>query len=80
MYERIAGIFVVTLLTYAAAGFLFAIPFVIFGVQRIDPEARGTKLGFRLLIIPGITAFWPLILKRWLSGAVEPPLERNPHR
>ncbi len=80
MYERIAGIFLLALLVYAALGFLFAIAFVSFGVQRIDPEAHETKLGFRLLIIPGVTAFWPLMLKRWLSGAVEPPLERNPHR
>ncbi|HSS97463.1 MAG TPA: hypothetical protein VLK33_10555, partial [Terriglobales bacterium] len=76
MYEGIAALFVITLLTYAAVGFLFAIVFVTFGVQKIDPEARGTRLGFRLLILPGVTAFWPLLLKRWVNGVTEPPLER----
>ena len=80
MYERFAGMLVLALSVYAAAGFLFAVAFVSFGVQKIDPEAKGTKFGFHLLVIPGATAFWPLMLKRWLSGAEEPPLERNPHR
>jgi hypothetical protein len=80
MYERFAAGFVIALLTYAALGFLFALAFVSAGVQRIDPEAKGTKLGFRLLIFPGAMAFWPLLLKRWVSGAGEPPLERDPHR
>jgi hypothetical protein len=80
MYERFAAGFVYALLTYAALGLLFALAFVSAGVQRIDPEARGAKFGFRIIIIPGVIAFWPPLLKRWLKGAIEPPLERNPHR
>jgi hypothetical protein len=80
MYERLAAVFVFALLAYAALGFLFAVAFVSSGVTRMDPEAQGTKLGFRLIIIPGVMAFWPLLLKRWIRGATEPPLERNPHR
>jgi hypothetical protein len=80
MYERFAEALVVGLFSYAALGFLFALAFVSRGVQRIDPEAKGTGVGFRLIIIPGVVAFWPLLLSRWLSGATEPPLEGNPHR
>jgi vacuolar-type H+-ATPase subunit I/STV1 len=80
MYERFAAVFVFALLAYAALGFLFAVAFVSFGVTRMDPEARGTKLGFRLLIMPGVMAFWPLLLQRWIGGATEPPAERDPHR
>lgn len=79
MYERFAAGFVYALLTYAVLGVLFALAFVSVGVSKIDPEAQGTKLGFRLIIIPGVIAFWPLLLKR-LNGATEPPLERNPHQ
>jgi hypothetical protein len=80
MYERSATIFVYALEIYAAVGLLFAIVFVSIGVTRIDREAQGTKLGFRLIILPSVAAFWPLLLKRWLSGASEPQSEKNPHR
>lgn len=80
MYEQIANLFVFGLLTYAILGFVFALVFVSFGVQRIDPEAKGAGYRFRLIIVPGTTAFWPMLLKRWLQGAPEPPVERNPHQ
>jgi hypothetical protein len=80
MYERVANLLVLGLLSYAGLGFLFALAFVTLGVQRLDAEARGTGVGFRLIIIPGTIAFWPLLLRRWLRGVAEPPLERNPHR
>ena len=80
MYEQIANLFVIGLLVYATLGFLFALAFLNFGIQRIDPEARGASYGFRLIILPGTVAFWPMLLKRWLQGASEPPLERSPHR
>jgi hypothetical protein len=51
---------------YVAAGLLFAPPFLIWGLPRIDSAARGSSLAFRLLILPGTAAFWPLLLHRWL--------------
>ena len=65
---------------YLACGFLFALPFAFLGVGKIDPHASHGSWGFRLLIIPGATAFWPLLLKRWLSGVRQPPEERTAHR
>lgn len=65
---------------YLACGFLFALPFAFFGVGRIDPHASRGSWGFRLLIIPGATALWPLLLWRWAGGIHEPPEERNAHR
>jgi hypothetical protein len=51
-----------------------------FGVQRIDASARGWRnLGFRLLIIPGLTLLWPWLIKRVWMGA-PPAVERNAHR
>jgi hypothetical protein len=53
---------------YAAAGVVFAAAFVIRGVQRVDPAAKGAPLGFRLLILPGCAALWPLLLGRWMRA------------
>ena len=67
-------------LVYAAIGLIFAIAFAFRGAGRIDPVAQQGTLGFRLLIIPGAAALWPLLLRRWLAGVTQPPIERNPHR
>jgi hypothetical protein len=61
-------------------GFGFALVFVSFGIERVDPEAHGSGSPFRLLIVPGVTAFWPLLLRRWLSGRGEARLQKDPHR
>lgn len=76
----LASWFVALLGIYAALGVLFAIPFVVAGVGRIDPAARGGTIGFRLLIVPGVIALWPLLAQRWRRGITAPPAERNPHR
>jgi hypothetical protein len=65
---------------YLACGLLFAVPFVWFGVKRIDPPAAHGSWGFRLLILPGAMAFWPLLLRRWMKGIQERPEENNAHR
>ncbi len=78
MYDMITVI-LAALGIYAGIGFIFAIAFVTRGVDRIDHNARGGGLGFRLLILPGAATFWPVLLRRWISGA-PPPEERNAHR
>ena len=76
----IAAIFLITLGIYLACGLVFAIPFALIGVKRIDPHATHGSWGFRLLIMPGTMALWPLLLRRWMSGVHEPPEECNTHR
>ena len=80
MYEQIVIWFVEALFLYAAVGAVFAVAFVTAGVQRVDPDARGSGIVFRLLILPGSAAFWPLLLRRWIRGDRDVPQERNPHR
>jgi hypothetical protein len=80
MLETFAKAMVYTLEVYAGLGLVFGVPFVWSGVQRLDSEARGSGTGFRLLILPGVAAFWPMFLYRWRRGRVEPPVEKNPHR
>lgn len=78
-FETIAIWSVRALALYSGLGALFAVPFVLAGVQRIDLAARGASWGFRLVILPGAIALWPLLLVRWIRGA-PPPRERNAHR
>lgn len=54
---------------YAGAGVAFALAFVIRGVSRVDPGAAGAPWSFRLLILPGAVALWPVLLGRWLRAA-----------
>jgi membrane protein implicated in regulation of membrane protease activity len=65
---------------YVICGLLFAVPFVLLGVKKIDQHAAHGSWGFRFLIFPGVVALWPLLLRRWLKGISEPPEERNAHR
>ena len=80
MYERLAILFVHAFYLYISLGVAFAIAFVTIGVSRVDSQAIGSSLGFRILIFPGSVALWPLLLRRWMAGKSEPPEERNPHR
>jgi len=80
MLEHIAKVFVDVLAIYATLGILFAIAFVTEGITHIDSEAKGSGWGFRAIIFPGVAAFWPLLLSRWLRGIKEPPTQKDPHR
>ena len=80
MFERFALLLVDALSLYALLGGLFALAFVGVGVNRIDAQAVGTGVAFRILIFPGSVAFWPLLLRRWVAGETEPPQERSPHQ
>ena len=80
MYERIAIWCVEAVFLYTAVGAVFAVAFVTAGVQRVDPDAKGSGMVFRLLILPGSAALWPLLLRRWIRGDRDVPQERNPHR
>ena len=50
---------------YLAVGLLFAIAFVIKGVDKTDEGAHGSTIGFRFIIIPGAMVFW---IARFCSG------------
>lgn len=63
-----AEFFVGALAAYGLAGVLFALVFVMVGIQRVDPVATHAPVGFRLIIIPGAVAMWPLLLIRWMRA------------
>jgi len=80
MSPALATWIVWTLGAYLGVGLLFAIPFVLTGAGRLDEVARHGTVGFRLLIIPGVAALWPLLAWRWYRGDSTPPVEHNAHR
>jgi hypothetical protein len=66
---QVAEFFAGALAAYALAGAVFAAAFVRFGIHRVDPAAAHAPPGFRLIVIPGVAALWPLLLKRWLRSS-----------
>jgi len=52
---------------YLILGVVFAIAFVLLGIEKVDATAHGSTVGFRLIIIPGVILLWPILLRKWLS-------------
>ena len=80
MSPTTAQVLIAALALYGAAGLVFALAFVARGAKRIDPDARGASWGFRLLILPGVAALWPFLVRRTAVGDDPDPRERTPHR
>lgn len=57
-----------TVSLYAASGLIFAAAFLTAGIGRVDPASRGSGIGFRLIILPGVAALWPVLLTRWIRA------------
>ena len=49
---------------YALAGAVVAAAFLLWGIDRVDPNAHGSWV-FRPLVAPGVILIWPLVLWRW---------------
>ncbi len=79
MSTEAATVLVYAVLAYAAAGVAFALPFVWIGAARIDPAAAHATFGFRVLVLPGAAALWPILFVRWLRNR-STPAEHGPHR
>lgn len=80
MAELVADAVVWILGVYVMFGFVFALAFVSVGAKKVDPQTIGSGLGFRILLLPGVAAFWPLLLRRWIASNGDAPQEENPHR
>lgn len=62
---RVAELFLSMLGVYCGLGLVVALAFVTLGVGRVDPGARGFAPLFRLLILPGSVALWPIVVREW---------------
>jgi hypothetical protein len=50
---------------YLLLGILFVIPFLTKGLTKVDEGAHGGTIGFKIIIIPGVIVFWPVLLNKW---------------
>jgi hypothetical protein len=64
----VAEVILLMALAYVLCGLAVGVPFVLSGVDRVDEAARGAPLGFRLLILPGTVALWPLMATKWIKA------------
>ena len=76
--ELVAGC-LIAVGSYLGLGCLFAVPFVVRWVGRLDANAEHGTWGFRALIFPASVALWPLVAQRVLASP-RVPVERSPHR
>jgi hypothetical protein len=60
-------IILLIVLVYLLAGAIFVIPFLMKGIAKVDEGAHGGSAGFKIIIIPGVIVFWPVLLKKWLT-------------
>jgi len=63
----VAEWFINLLGVYTGIGLLFAIAFLTVGISQVDPDSEGSGVGFRLIILPGVAALWPVLLTRWVG-------------
>lgn len=68
MFGTLPGLIVDAAAGYGLLGLLVGFGFLLFGIDRIDPAARGAY-GFRPLLLPGLVLLWPLVLWRWRALA-----------
>jgi hypothetical protein len=64
--DTIAEILFGLLVAYVAIGLIAGLAFVAAGVVRV--QSAPVTIGARILLLPGATALWPLVLARWFSA------------
>jgi hypothetical protein len=53
---------------YFAVGIAVGLAFVLFGVTHSLSHSVSVTTGARILLLPGATLLWPLVLHRWLKS------------
>ncbi|MEM8663393.1 MAG: hypothetical protein AAGF49_04645 [Pseudomonadota bacterium] len=51
---------------YGLLGLGVAAVFLVVGIGRVSPDARGAYV-FRPLLVPGIVLLWPAVVLRWIA-------------
>ena len=51
---------------YVLVGVCLALHFVFVRAPRLDAAVAGSTRGFRLVILPGAVAIWPVLLWKWI--------------
>ena len=53
---------------YLLLGVFFVIPFLVKGLTKVDAGAHRGTIGFKIIIIPGVIVFWPVLLSKWMKA------------
>ncbi|MGB8166725.1 MAG: hypothetical protein WCF18_04490 [Chthoniobacteraceae bacterium] len=79
MIEQVFAVLLNVAAVYAGCGLIVAVLFLALWCSSFDPSAKGGTWGFRVLIVPGIIALWPVILAKVLAvrrgGSAQGPAE-----
>ena len=75
--EGIVSIAFIIAAIYIVCGIIFYVAFITKGIEKVDASAHGATWGFKLIIIPGVIALWPLLLKKWREAPH--PLKGSEH-
>ena len=73
MSVEAAGYLVAAMGLYLGFGLVFGLIFVFALGKRIDPAADPMPIQARLIILPGVTLLWPLMLVKTVAQK-EPPV------
>jgi hypothetical protein len=65
--ENIISIVINIIGIYLALGFVFSLVFMWKGFAKVDESVKGSGWFFKVLIFPGMVAFWVLFLNKWLK-------------
>jgi hypothetical protein len=65
--KTVVLIFVNAFQLYLVLGLIVAIFIQRKGLKKIDPSVEGAGVWFRVLTFPGIVAFWPVMLFKWVG-------------
>ena len=60
-----ADIIVQSATLYGWIGAVVGLAFILWGIDRVDPSARGAY-AFRPVLLPGLILLWPFVVLRWL--------------
>lgn len=67
--ETFAAIIGTALLIYVCCGIVFMVVFLLKGISKVDETTHGSTWGFKIIIIPGVIALWPVLLQKWVSAS-----------
>ncbi len=54
---------------YLSVGLCFGVLFVVRGVSAVDHAAHNAAWPFRLMILPGCVALWPVLWIKWRQAS-----------
>jgi uncharacterized membrane protein YphA (DoxX/SURF4 family) len=66
--ETIVSILLTAAGFYLLAGLLFALLFLWKGISKVDEDAAGSGVFFKILVLPGVVALWPVLLLKWKNS------------